>query len=222
MAFESRSSEVSVALLLDTTGSMRAALPALKSAALRLIEDLRAEDSIAVYSFNGTVQELQPFTTDKGLAKRAVLSTHPFGETALYDALTRVGRDLEGRPGKKVLVLFTDGDDNSSSLTTDAAVRRAKAAGIPVYTVAQGSALTNSAFVDQLGAVSKATGGQAFVIHDPQEIKGVFEKVADDLSHGYLLVFQPESTDDPSWRNIEVELQGIKGGKVRARKGYYP
>jgi len=121
-----------------------------------------------------------------------------------------------------VIVLFTDGDDNSSALTTDVAVRRAKAAGIPVYTVAQGSALTNSMLVDQLSAVSKATGGQAFVIHDPQEIKGIFEKISADLSHGYLLVFQPESTDDPSWRTIEVELQGVKGGKVRTRKGYYP
>ena len=59
IAFESRTSEVSVALLLDTTGSMLNALPALKSAAIHLIDELRPADSVAVYSFNSSVQELQ-------------------------------------------------------------------------------------------------------------------------------------------------------------------
>ncbi len=220
--FEPRSAEVSVALLLDTTGSMHDALPALKSAALKLIDELRPSDSVAVYSFNSAVQELQPFTTEKAPAKRAVLGTRPFGETALYDALTRVGRDLSGRAGKKVIVLFTDGDDNSSSLTTDIAVRRAKAAGIPVYTIAQGVALTNTTFVQQLATISKATGAESFVIRQPQEIKSVFERVSEALSHGYLLIFQPDAADDATWRPLEVGIKGVKGGKVRAREGYYP
>jgi Ca-activated chloride channel family protein len=222
IAFESRTSEVSVALLLDTTGSMLNALPALKSAAIHLIDELRPADSVAVYSFNSSVQELQSFTTEKAPAKRAVLGTHPYGETAMYDALTRVGRDLADRPGKKVIVLFTDGDDNSSTLTTGIAVRRAKAAGIPVYTVAQGEALRNPAFVDQLAAVSKSTGAQSFIIHEPREIKGVFDKVSEDLSHGYLLMLQPEATDDPAWRVLDLELRGVKGAKIRSREGYYP
>ncbi len=222
VAFEPRSSEVSVALLLDTTGSMQNALPALKNAALRLIEDLRPSDSVAVYSFEYSVHELQPFTTDKDSAKRAVLRTQAFGETALYDALTRVGRDLGGRAGKKVIVLFTDGNDNSSTLTSDTAVMRAKAAGVPIYTVAQGDAVTHPELIKQLAAVSKSTGGESFVIHEPHEIRAVFDKVSAELSHGYLLVFQPDASEDRSWRNIEVGLQGVKGGKVRAREGYYP
>jgi len=92
VAFEPRSSEVSCALLLDTTASMHPALPALKNAALKLIGELRDEDSIAVYSFNETVSELQPFTKDKSAAARAVLRTRALGNTALYDALARVNR----------------------------------------------------------------------------------------------------------------------------------
>jgi VWFA-related protein len=222
VAFEPRSSEVSVALLLDTTGSMLHALPALKNAALRLIEDLRPSDSVAVYSFDYSIHELQGFTTDKDSAKRAVLRTQAFGETALYDALTRVGRDLGGKTGKKVIVLFTDGNDNSSTLNADTAVMRAKATGVPVYTVAQGDALLHPELIKQLAAVSKATGGESFVIHEPHEIRAVFDKVSAELSHGYLLVFQPDPSDDRAWRNIEVGLQGVRGGKVRAREGYYP
>lgn len=221
-AFETRASAVSVALLLDTTGSMSAALPALKNAALKLIGELRPEDSVAVYSFNKSVSELQAFTTDKDAAKRAVLGTQPFGETALYDALARVSRDLSGRTGKKVIVLFTDGGDNSSTLTTDIAIQRAKAVGVPVFTIAQGEALSHPEYLKQLAEVSKATGGVSFVIHEPNEIAAVFEKVSEDLMHGYMLTFQAPSAQDRAWRTIEVVLPGLKGHKVRAREGYFP
>jgi Ca-activated chloride channel homolog len=220
--FESRSAEVSVALLLDTTGSMQAALPALKNAALKLIGDLRASDWVAVYSFNNTVSELQPFSTDKNAAKRAVLRTEPFGETALYDALARVNRDLSGRSGKKVIVVFTDGDDNASTITAQAAIQRAKAAGVPVYTVAQGAALTNPEFLKQLSGVSQATGGAAYAIHNPGEIRGVFESISQDLLHTYFFAFQPAPAENHEYRRIEVTIRGSKQYKVRAREGFYP
>jgi VWFA-related protein len=197
-------------------------LPALKNAALKLIGELRPADSVAVYSFNDSVSELQPFTTDKSAAKRAVLRTYAFGRTALYDALARVNRDLAGRSGKKVIVVFTDGDDNASTVTTDAAIRRAKAAGVPVYTISQGEALTHPTFLKQLADVSKATGGVAFAIHNPAEIRSVFEHVSEDLMHGYMFAFRPAPAEDHSWRSIEVVLRGSKSYKVRAREGYYP
>jgi Ca-activated chloride channel homolog len=221
-AFESHSTPVSVALLLDTTGSMSAALPAVKNAALKLIGDLRPIDSVAVYSFNRSVNELQAFTSDLDQAKRAVLSTHAAGETALYDALARVSRDLSGRTGKKVIVVFTDGDDNSSTLTMDTAILRVKAAGVPVYTIAQGQALEKTAYFKQLADLAKTTGGESFAVRDSSEIEGVFEKVSEDLAHGYLLVFQPPSGEEHVWHPITVQLRGARGSKVRAREGYYP
>ena len=221
-AFETRKSEVSVALLFDTTGSMQPALPALRNAALKLIGDLRSIDSVAVYSFNETVTELQPFTTDKSAAKRAVMRTHAAGSTALYDALVRVNLDLAGRPGKKVIVVFTDGQDNCSVLTTDAAILRAKSAGIPVYTIAQGNALDRPDLLRQLATVSKTTGGVAFAIHNPSEIRAVFEAVSEDVLHGYLLTFQPPPAEGHTWHPVEVSLRDMKGRKVRAREGYYP
>jgi Ca-activated chloride channel family protein len=222
VAFETRVAPVSVALLFDTTGSMQAALPALRNAALKLIADLRPIDSVAVYSFNDSVTELQPFTTDKSSAKRAVMRTHAAGSTALYDALVRVNLDLAGRSGKKVIVVFTDGADNSSVLTTDAAVLRAKSAGLPIYTIAQGSALQHPELLKQLAGVSKTTGGVAFAIHGPAEIRDVFEAVSQDLMHGYLITFQPPPAEGHTWHPIEVNLNGAKSHKIRAREGYYP
>jgi len=221
-AFEPQSNEVSCVLLLDTTGSMLFALPALKNAALRLISELRTEDSVAVYNFSDSVTELQPFTTDKAAAKRAVLGTQAFGDTALYDALARVGQDLAGRAGKKVIVLFTDGKDNASSLNTDAAIQRAKANGVPIYTIAQGEAIGHKDLLAQLASISKATGGESFAIEKPSEIGRVFDKVSEDLTHGYLLSFQPSASESLAWRPIQVTVKGPRGLKVRAREGYYP
>lgn len=221
-AFESQNTEVSCALLLDTTGSMHAALPALKSAALKLIGELRANDSVAVYSFDHTVTALEPFTTDKRAARRAVLRAYPHGETALHDALARVSRDIAARSGKKVIVVLTDGADNASSLTVEAAVKRAKTVGAPVYAVAQGAALDYPVLLRQLEAVSAATGGLSFGIRNPAQIRGVFESVAADLKHGYLLAYQPAPAGDRSWRRIRVEVKGAKGVRIRAREGYYP
>jgi VWFA-related protein len=221
-AFESNASGLSCVLLLDTTGSMQAALPALKNAALKLIGELRDEDSVAVYTFNDTVSLLQPFSTDKRAAKRAVLKAYPDGTTALYDALTRVARDIAGRSGKKAIIVFTDGADNTSALAAEIAIRRAKIVGAPVYAVAQGDALRNPGLLKQLQGVALATGGLPYSIHNPAEIRTVFESVANDLKHGYLLAYRPPATGPREWRRIEVQLSAAKSHKVRAREGYYP
>jgi VWFA-related protein len=221
-AFESNSTGLSCALLLDTTGSMQAALPALKNAALKLIGQLREEDSVAVYTFNDTVSLLQPFSTDKQAAKRAVLKAYPDGTTALYDALTRVARDIAGRSGKKAIIVFTDGADNTSALAAETAIRRAKIVGAPVYAVAQGDALRNPALLKQLQSVALATGGLPYSIRNSNEIRSVFESVANDLKHGYLLAYRPPSTEPRAWRRIEVQLSAAHSHKVRAREGYYP
>jgi Ca-activated chloride channel family protein len=221
-AFENETSDISCALLLDTTESMQATLPALKNAALKLIGELRANDTVAVYSLRGGITELQPFTADKSAVTRAVLQTEPGGRTALYDGLVRVIRDMSGRAGKKVIVVFTDGDDNISTLTADSAIVRAKTSGVPIYTIGQGAALDDESLLKQLTVMARATGGLSFTIHSPNEIRGIFEKVVQDLLHGYLLAFQPSDAEGHAWHTIEVVLQAPKGRKVRAREGYFP
>jgi len=220
-AFENRNAPVSVALLFDTTGSMEDALPSLKNAAMQLLDDLRPTDSVAVYSFADAVTQLQPFTSDMGAAKRAILKTRAQGITALYDALVRVNHDLSARPGKKVIIVFTDGADNSSMLTSGTAIERAKARGIPIYTIAEGEALEHPNLLAELNKISQSTGGTQFQIHRLADIGFVFDKVSQDLQHGYLVAFQPTPGDNRAWRKIEVVLSGVKGMQVRARQGYY-
>lgn len=220
--FEPQTSDVSCALLLDTTGSMLRALPSLKNAAFKLISELRAGDSVAVFSFNNAVTELQPFTTDKTAAKRALMRAYAAGETALFDAITRVSRELASRSGRKIIVVFTDGGDNASALPADAAIERAKVVGAPLYSVAEGAALSHAVLLKQLEAVSKATGGESFAVRGSGQIRQVFAGVADDVKHNYLLGYQPAPSESHAWRTIEVKVNGSKDYKVRAREGYYP
>jgi VWFA-related protein len=222
-AFESCTSPVSLALLLDATGSMRSALPALRGSALRLIDELRSIDSVAVYSFNREVHELQPFTRNKDAARRAVLGVRATGITGLHDAMVRVTRDVAQRSGKKIIVVFTDGSDNASGLISEAVVRRAKSAGIPIYTIAQGEALSTVNLLTNLRTIAAATGGLSFNVRDPGSIASVFEHVSEDVMHGYLMTFQADGDSAPGWHKIEVTVkQGVQSRKVRAREGYFP
>jgi Ca-activated chloride channel family protein len=222
IAFEPQTSDLSVALLLDTTGSMADTIAALKRAAIKLIDSLRPGDSVAVYSFSDQVTELAPYTTDRGITKRAVMNTRPFGNTALYDAIARAGHEMTGRTGKKVIIVFTDGRDTSSMVTVDAAIERAKVAGVPIYTIAEGDAVSTPQLLLQLAAISNATGGVPFEVRDPDDMGKVFDKVSEDLAHGYLLYFQPPSTNDHTLHEIRVGVNDRRDLRIRAREGYYP
>jgi VWFA-related protein len=220
VAFESLQSGVSCALLLDTTASMHLALPALKSAALQFIADLRPVDSVAVYNFSDSVTLLQPFTLDKDAAQKSVMTAFAAGQTALYDALARVSRDLSVRGGKKVIVLFSDGEDNASTLASRRVMQRMRAVGLPVYTVAQGQALQSQSLMKELADLSTGTGGLPYAVAQGSEMAPVFERIAQDLAHGYLLAFTPEPSSRTGWRRIDVVVKSDRQLKVRAREGY--
>ena len=221
LGFESHQAGVSVALVFDTTGSMEATLPWLKSAALQLLDELRPVDSVAVYTFDDKLALQLPFTQQPEDAKRTILKLSASGTTALYEALVRVNRDLSTRTGKKVMVVFTDGADNSSMLSSERAIESARERGIPIYTIAQGEALLRPELVTQLNHISRATGGTPFLVRTLADIAEVFAKISQDLHHGYQLAFQPSPGENRAWRKIEVVLTGSKTLQVRAREGYY-
>ena len=74
--------------------------------------------------------------------------------------------------------------------------------------------------LEQLAGISRSTGALPFAIHEPAEILSVFESVSRDLTHGYLLTFQPPPGEGPGWHNIKVTLPAPRGRTVRAREGY--
>lgn len=221
-AFETTANGISCAILLDTTGSMAEALPRVKNSVVRLIDELDAQDSVAIFTFDQQLVVRQDFTNDKTSAKRAVLRTRAAGETALFDAMSEASQALAKRDGKKVLILFTDGDDNSSALTANAAVTRAKKEGIPLYTVAEGEATRSKNLRKLLQDLSERTGGEAYEVKKPDEIEQVFREISESLRHIYMMTYRPPGgNSDGKWRKIDLVVRGQKDCKVRAKTGYF-
>jgi VWFA-related protein len=221
--FEADTGKLACAILLDTTGSMAEALPRVKNSIMKLIDVLGSGDEVAVYTFDKRLVVRQEFTTDKAAAKRAVLRTRAEGQTALFDALSEVAQEISKRPGKKALVVFSDGDDNASVLNANAAVTRAKKAGIPLYAIAEGEATHSKELRRLLDDLSKRTGGTSYQVKKLGDIDEVFQKIALDLQHLYMLTYRPPaSADDGKWRKIEVSLLGQKEYRVRSKEGYFP
>jgi len=177
VAFESQGTALSCALVLDTTGSMQNTLPLVKNAAVSLIDDMRAGDSVAVYGFSTSLNLLQDFTEDRAAAKWSLLRTRASGATALFDALAQVTRDISKRQGKKVMVIFTDGADNSSVLRAQSAIVRARKCGIPIYTIAEGHALQSKELLKELRSIAEGSAGGFYEAKKNADIAPIFRDI---------------------------------------------
>ena len=221
--FESNADALSCAILLDTTGSMREALPRVKNSVVKLIDTLDPQDSVAIFTFDDHLTVRQDFTTDKDAAKRAVLRTRAQGSTALFDAISEASEELAKRRGKKALIVFTDGDDNSSLLTAGGAIAQARKVGIPLYAIAEGEATHSSELGKVLNELSENTGGVAYRVRKADEIEEIFETIASNLRHLYLLSYKPlGDSSDGRWRKIDIQISGVQDYRLRAKQGYFP
>ncbi len=217
--FESAESPISLGFLLDITGSMAEALPVVKRACVEMLDQLRAEDQVAVYAFNERFECVQDFTADRRAAA-AIRKLQAAGRTALFDSLTRASIHPAGRKGKRSLVVLTDGNDNASSLTMESALRRARREAIPIYCVAQGDALRSSKLMETLERIAGATGGSAFRLDKLSKTEEIFAHIGRDLLASYLLAYRPQPGNG-EWRPIEVRVRGKKDARVRCREGYF-
>jgi VWFA-related protein len=220
--FEAQSSAMTLALLVDTTGSMAKVLPHVKNAVAQLVTAMKPEDSIGLFSFRNRLSVLQPFTRDHGAALKALLATRAAGSTALFDSLTQLAVELSRTNGKKAILLFTDGADNSSLLSMQQALQTVKRNGFPIYAVSQGSALEDKPMLSRLQEISEVTGGMAFEVRQADGIATAYNRIAADLQHLYLLAYYPSTPENTRWRKINVVLPEQKEVKVRAKEGYLP
>ena len=218
--FEADSAKLACAIVLDTTGSMQKSLPGVKNAIARFIDEFREPDAVSVYTFSDNLRCLQPFTEDKRMARQAIFSTRANGQTALFNALSQVIGDLEGANGKRTVLLFTDGDDNASAINAAAVITHARKAGVPIYAVASGGALDNKRLLEQLAELGESTGGRSFELKNPKDAGEVFAEIMADLRHTYLLAYKPPGEASGEWRNVSVNVRGIKRPIVRAKTRY--
>jgi Ca-activated chloride channel homolog len=113
--FEPESSAITIALLVDTTGSMNDELPRVRNAVARLLEAVKPEDNVGLFTFASGLNTLSNFSTNRSTTLNAIFKARAAGQTALFDSLALLSRQISRNAGKKAIVLFTDGDDNSSA-----------------------------------------------------------------------------------------------------------
>jgi Ca-activated chloride channel family protein len=174
---------------------------------------------VTLLAFNDNIFTLARKTTGSEAKLRAVNRLSPWGGTALYDVIIR-GIDMLGKQvGRRALVVFSDGEDQSSRSTMEAAIQRVESSDATIYAVGLGRATRSGPLHDLLDHIATLSGGRGLFADRSQELEPLFRAVFDDLSHQYLLSYQPTNDKrDGSWRRVKVTVKGDY--KVRHRLGY--
>ena len=202
--------------MLDTSGSMTLALDLVKLAAEEFLHRLLPEDKAKVGAFNDKLEVKPeaglPFTNNRDQLIRA-LGDLDFGyPTRLYDAIDYSMNELEPLDGRKVVLVFTDGEDTASRKDAGDVIDRARTNEIMVYSIGMenvyfnGQSRVRTSPDRGLRRVSDETGGGFFMLKKQEELGPTFTRVAQELHSQYVMGFSPE-VNDGKVHKLEVEDQ---------------
>jgi len=219
-SFESENISLELVVALDVSSSMRGALPSVKESAKRFLAGLRGGDNVTLLGFNDNVFTLAPRSRDQGARNRAIDLMRAWGGTALYDVVLNGLNVLSRYPGRRSMLLFSDGDDQSSHASLEAAIARAESSDATIYVIGQGRAIRTHELQQVLRRFSSISGGRHFFTEDVTRLDRFFEEILEDLSNQYLISYNyPDAERDGQFHEIRVEVAGGKH-HVRAREGY--
>jgi Ca-activated chloride channel family protein len=212
-----------VAVLLDTSGSMQNRMTLARSAAVRFLDGLRADDVVAVYHFNTEVVQVQDFSSNRDLSP-VVFGLHAGGMTALNEAILRAAEALGQRPEKRrAIVVLSDGANEGSGTPASKALERALAVGATIYTVNMASREPGAGPLLGTGALKNfaaKSGGRYVPVFGGQGLREAFGGIVEELSNQYTISYRPlNRARDGRWRSIEVKLHTPQI-TVRTRQGY--
>jgi Ca-activated chloride channel family protein len=238
-----------IGMVLDTSNSIRDRLKFEQDAAIDFLFNAlrRGRDQAFLMTFDDGPQVIKEFTGDGGELRDTILKQRAGGGTSLYDAVYTASEMLLNKsplpPGpnpdvRRVLVIISDGDDNSSNRSRGEAVEMAQRAGVIIYAISTSTEWVNAEeekdpakrinrkfekgegdhVLDQLAA---ETGGRAFFPYWIDDLGQSFLDIGDELRHQYALAYSPTGrTPDGKYHTIRIQVDR-KNVIVRARKGYY-
>ena len=226
LSLQPQDTPVSIGLLVDDSGSMSNKRAAVVSAALDLIKASNPQDETFVINFSDQAYLDQDFTSDLNKLQSGLSHLSQSGGTALYDTIIIAAGKMERsatRP-RKVLIVITDGDDNSSKLTLDDAIHRVQDMQGPIiYSIGLlfGGDKSRHARHD-LEALSSETGGIAFFPATLTDIDSVAAEVARDIRNQYAIAYHPAGGSTGGYHSVKVEVHDPTHGKLTAhtRSGY--
>lgn len=218
---------VSMGLVIDSSGSMHEKRSEVESAALALVENSNRQDEVFIVNFNDEAFLDTPFTSDVKKMEEGLTRIDSRGGTAMRDALSMSMDYLvdEAKKDKKVLLVVTDGDDNTSDVTLERLVRKAQQSEVLLYSIGlihQEKRRERNRAQRALNALAEASGGLAYFPEELAEVQAICERVAHEIRNQYVIAYSPSNQDmDGSYRRIRVQVKGRSRAEVRTRSGYY-
>jgi len=233
ISFQHTDLPVSIAIVVDNSGSMSRKRPSVNKSALDLVQASNPEDEAFVVNFSDEAFIDQEFTSDVNKLRDGLSHIESRGGTALYDAVVASADKLaaDAKRPKQVLVLITDGEDNASSLNLEQTIRRVQQLSGPViYSIGLlfGDEMSHAEVRHArraLEMLSGETGGMAFFPKSIENIDQIAAEVARDIRNQYTLGYHStKPTTEPGFRRVLVtaEVKGLSKLNVRTRTGYFP
>ncbi|MGD8440869.1 MAG: VWA domain-containing protein, partial [Holophagae bacterium] len=212
---------LSLALAVDTSGSMAEIFPDVRAAVAGFADSLlQPGDEAALIRFSWDAAVEVDWTDDTRRLTGQLDRVVPEGGTSLNDAVVRSLEQFRGRRGRQALVLLTDGEDTTSRTDWRLAERFARTMRIPVFSIGLGSGRFAGKGV--LKSLAKETGGEAFFPKKVDELPAVYDRIAELLRSQYLLWYPSDSSKPfETFREIRVEVDG-EDLEVKTIRGYYP
>jgi VWFA-related protein len=218
-----------LALLIDTSNSIRSEFRFEQQAAIRFMNDVMRpkQDRMMLLSFDSSPQLQSDLTSDMTKLEQGVNAMRPGGGTALYDGIYFAAKEklMLDQPREKfrrAMIIISDGEDTQSRYTRDQALEATQVADTVIYAISTNITRAESDGDKVLKYLTEETGGQAFFPFKVEDLDQSFENIANELRHQYNIYYHPEPLKaDGLYHPIEVKVKTRKDLVVRARKGYY-
>jgi VWFA-related protein len=226
--FRREDTPVTVGLIVDHSGSMRAKLNEVTAAARVFAQSSNPMDQIFVLNFNEKVFPGMPgaqrFTDRPEVLEAAITGVPAEGQTALYDAIAAGLKELKlGDWDKKVLVVISDGGDNASNSTLGEITRLAEESSALIYAIGMYEDNDPDAMPVVLKRLAEATGGEAFFPKEFSEVGGICAHIAEDIRNQYMIGYvstNQKADGAPRAVRLLAEAPGQGKLRVRTRSGY--
>lgn len=213
-----------VFVLFDTSNFMYKGFVYAEDAITDFVRGLDSADSVAVYTFSRNLSRASNLTHDKSEAIAGLRKSVAGDDTALYNALLLTLRDAAKVPGRKVVIVFSNGPDNASMVAPDDVRAVAEDEGIPIYVISTTEVNRDPISSNVFRRLAQRTGGKAYWAHNWQKQVEALEDVREEMSNAYTVTYYPAANPNEGFRKLLVEVVNDPGKKLRVkyRPGYRP
>jgi len=213
-----------VYILFDTSNYMYRSFVYASDAIADFVRGLDRADSVSVYTFSRNLSKAAELTQDRNLAIGGLRKAVAGDDAALYNSLLLTLRDAARVPGRKVVIVFSNGPDNASVVAPDDVRSVAEDEGIPIYVISTNEVNKDIVSSNVFRRIASRTGGQVYFAKTWQRQVEAFEAIRESLGNSYTVTYYPAPNPNESFRRVTVEIVSdvAKKYRVRARPGYRP